>query len=40
MAENALKILLGEQLMGKKSGDQPQLNLGGTKQAVKTLKVE
>jgi transcription elongation GreA/GreB family factor len=31
---------LGEQLMGKKSGDQPQLNFGGTKQAAKILKVE
>jgi transcription elongation GreA/GreB family factor len=31
---------LGEQLMGKKSGDQPQLNFGGAKQAAKILKVE
>ena len=31
---------LGEQLMGKKSGDQPQLTFGGTKQAAKILKVE
>jgi transcription elongation GreA/GreB family factor len=31
---------LGEQLMGKKSGDQPQLNFGGTKQASKILRVE
>jgi transcription elongation GreA/GreB family factor len=31
---------LGEQLMGKKYGDQPQLNFGGTKQAAKILKVE
>jgi len=30
---------LGEQLMGKKSGDQPQLNFGGAKQAAKILKV-
>ncbi len=30
---------LGEQLMGKKSGDQPQLLLGGRKQAAKILKV-
>ena len=31
---------LGEQLMGKKSGDQPQLTFGGAKQAAKILKVE
>ena len=31
---------LGEQLMGKKSGDQPQLNFGGAKQAAKILRVE
>jgi len=31
---------LGEQLLGKKSGDQPQLTFGGTKQAAKILKVE
>ena len=31
---------LGEQLMGKKQGDQPQLTFGGLKQAVKILKVE
>src|SRR5471030_2607380 len=31
---------LGEQLMGKKSGQEPQLNFGGTKQAAKILKVE
>ena len=31
---------LGEQLMGKKSGDQPQLNFGGAKQAAKILKLE
>ena len=31
---------LGEQLMGKKSGDQPNLNFGGAKQAAKILKVE
>jgi transcription elongation GreA/GreB family factor len=30
---------LGEQLMGKKSGDQPQLNFGGAKQAAKILRV-
>jgi transcription elongation GreA/GreB family factor len=30
---------LGEQLMGKKSGDQPQLNFGGAKQAAKILSV-
>jgi transcription elongation GreA/GreB family factor len=31
---------LGEQLLGKKSGDQPQLNFGGAKQVAKILKVE
>jgi transcription elongation GreA/GreB family factor len=31
---------LGEQLMGKKSGDHPQLILGGTKQTTKILSVE
>jgi transcription elongation GreA/GreB family factor len=31
---------LGEQLMGKKSGDQPQLTFGGAKQAAKILGVE
>ena len=31
---------LGEQLMGKKSGDQPQLTFGGAKQAVKILRVK
>jgi transcription elongation GreA/GreB family factor len=31
---------LGEQLLGKKSGDQPQLTFGGAKQAAKILKVE
>jgi transcription elongation GreA/GreB family factor len=31
---------LGEQLMGKKSGDQPQLTFGGAKQAAKILMVE
>jgi len=31
---------LGEQLMGKKSGDQPILTFGGTKQAAKILRVE
>ena len=30
---------LGEQLMGKKSGQEPQLNFGGTKQAAKILRV-
>ena len=30
---------LGEQLMGKKQGDQPQLNFGGMKQAAKILSV-
>ena len=31
---------LGEQLMGKKSGDQPQLTFGGAKQPAKILSVE
>jgi transcription elongation GreA/GreB family factor len=31
---------LGEQLMGKQQGDQPQLTFGGAKQAAKILKVE
>jgi transcription elongation GreA/GreB family factor len=31
---------LGEQLMGKKSGDQPQLNFGGVKQPAKIVRVE
>jgi transcription elongation GreA/GreB family factor len=31
---------LGEQLLGKKQGDQPQLNFGGAKQAAKILRVE
>ena len=31
---------LGEQLMGKKSGDQPQFTFGGAKPAAKILKVE
>jgi transcription elongation GreA/GreB family factor len=31
---------LGEQLMGKKSGEQPQLNFGGAKLAAKILSVE
>jgi transcription elongation GreA/GreB family factor len=31
---------LGEQLLGKKSGDQPQLNFGGAKQPAKILSVE
>ncbi len=31
---------LGEQLMGKKSGDQPQLNFGGAKQAAKIMRVD
>jgi transcription elongation GreA/GreB family factor len=31
---------LGEQLMGKKQGDQPQLTFGGTKRAAKILSVE
>jgi len=31
---------LGEQLIGKKFGDQPQLTFGGAKQAAKILRVE
>ena len=31
---------LGEQLMGKKTGDQPQLNFGGAKQTVRIVSVE
>lgn len=31
---------LGEQLMGKKSGERPQLTFGGTKQAAKILSVK
>ena len=31
---------LGEQLMGKKSGDQPQLNFGGAKQLARIIRVE
>jgi transcription elongation GreA/GreB family factor len=31
---------LGEQLMGKKSGDQPQLTLGDTRKAAKIISVE
>ena len=31
---------LGEQLMGKKSGQEPQLTFGGAKQAAKILRVE
>jgi transcription elongation GreA/GreB family factor len=31
---------LGEQLMGKKSGDQPQLTFGGAKQMTKIISVE
>ena len=31
---------LGEQLMGRKQGDQPQLTFGGTKQTAKILRVE
>ncbi len=31
---------LGEQLLGKKAGDQPQLNFGGAKQAAKIVSVE
>jgi len=30
---------LGEQLMGRKQGDRPQLNLGGAKQTAKILSV-
>jgi transcription elongation GreA/GreB family factor len=31
---------LGEQLMGKKSGDHPQLNFGGAKQPARIVRVE
>ena len=31
---------LGEQLMGKKSGDQPRLNFGGRNQAARIVSVE
>jgi transcription elongation GreA/GreB family factor len=31
---------LGEQLMGRKQGDQPQLTFGGTKQATRIVSVE
>lgn len=31
---------LGEQLLGKKAGERPQLTLGGTKQAAKIIRVE
>ena len=31
---------LGEQLIGKQAGDQPQLTFGGAKQATKILRVE
>lgn len=31
---------LGEQLVGRKTGDQSQLNFGGTKQTAKVLSVE
>ena len=31
---------LGEQLLGKKAGDQPQLNFGGSKQLASILSVE
>jgi transcription elongation GreA/GreB family factor len=31
---------LGEQLLGKKQGDQPQLTLGGAKQAARIVSVE
>ena len=31
---------LGEQLLGKKSGDCPQLTLGGTRKAAKIISVE
>ena len=34
------KSPLGEQLMGKKQGDQPQINFGGEKQMAKILSVE
>ena len=30
---------LGEQLVGKKAGDQPQLNFGGAKQAAKIVSI-
>ena len=31
---------LGEQLLGKKAGDQPQLNIGGARQPARILRVE
>ncbi len=31
---------LGEQIMGKKSGDRPQLNFGGAKQLARIVRVE
>ncbi|HEX9045427.1 MAG TPA: GreA/GreB family elongation factor [Verrucomicrobiae bacterium] len=31
---------LGEQLLGKKAGDQPQLNMGGSRQTAKIHSVE
>ena len=31
---------LGEQLLGKKQGDRPQLNFGGAKQTARIVKVE
>ena len=31
---------LGEQLMGKKTGDRPQLNLGGSRQPAVIVNVE
>jgi transcription elongation GreA/GreB family factor len=31
---------LGEQLLGKKSGDSPQLTLGGTRKSAKIISVE
>jgi transcription elongation GreA/GreB family factor len=31
---------LGEQLLGKKRGEQPQLNFGGTRQPAKIIRVE
>ena len=31
---------LGEQLMGKKAGDQPQLNFGGARQLARIVSVE
>ena len=34
------KSPLGEQLMGKKKGDQPQVNFGGAKQMARILSVE